>query len=425
MPPVDNDTGTEQPADDIRSALAAALAEHDEPAAAPEKVAKAPGAADAATGDEAGADAPAPARRSPDGKFKKAGDTVAAEAEPEAAEAKTEGEGEAAPEKTDEEKAEAAKEASAKAETELTGKWSAKDKEAFKALPPEGKELILRRHKEMEGAFTKKTQEIAAFRKEYEPVSRLLEPWNDRMKQSGYTPQSLITAWANVEKRLMEGDGVGVVAGLIKGYKIDLGKVASALGIKPLAQAAQRSDTAQPEAISQDGAQPIQLPPEITDQLRSLQERIDAQDRERADAARRARMGAEQNVMSEIEKFKGAQDDKGNLLHPHFDELEEKMTSLAQAAIAARKPVPSLKELYEDAVWANPSTREAKLAADRKAQQDKAATEARAKAAAAKKAASSVTGAPGSGQAPAARGKAEQTLREQLLEAAAENESAL
>ena len=61
MPPVDNDTGTEQPADDIRSALAAALAEHDEPAAAPEKVAKAPGAAEGATGDESTADAQAPA----------------------------------------------------------------------------------------------------------------------------------------------------------------------------------------------------------------------------------------------------------------------------------------------------------------------------------------------------------------------------
>jgi hypothetical protein len=80
----------------------------------------------------------------------------------------------------------------------------------------------------------------------------------------------------------------------------------------------------------------------------------------------------------------------------------------------ARKPVPPLKELYETAVWANPSTREATLAARERAQQAKAADEARAKAAQARKAGSSVTGAPGSGQAPTGRSRTDLSLREQL-----------
>ena len=311
------------------------------------------------------------------------------------------------------------------AATEPPANWPAKDKEAFKKLAPEGQEFILRRHREMEAGFTKKTQEIAAFRKEFEPVQKLLDPWKDRMQAKGYTPSSLITAWANVEKRLMDGDGVGVVASLIKGYGLDMGKIAHALGLRPSARP-QAQDGEQPPAVQTGDAAQVTLPPEITQTLQSLQQRLDAQDREKADSGRRAEMDAVQKAEADLEQFKSAQDDKGKLLHPHFDELESDMLLLAQAAIAARKPVPPLTELYEKAVWANPSTRKAMQAAETKAQQAKAAEEARAKTAAAKRAASSVTGAPGSGQANGStRPRGEQTLREQLLEAAAERESAL
>lgn len=418
MTPIDDASGTatEQPADDIRSVLNSAVAEHDAGAEAPVKPeGKSSVAPEGEVSDGA-------RKRGADGKFLKAADDAGPVETDKTGDvtAKPEGESDSlAPEKTEAEKAEALKSEDIKAELALTGKWSAKDKETFKALPPEGRDLLLRRHKEMEGLVTKKTQEIAAFRKEYEPVHKLLEPWGERMKASGYTPSSLITSWANVERRLMDGDGVGVVAGLIKGYKIDMGKVAQALGLRPQ-RAAAGADGEQPPAAHQDGAALAQLPPEITDQLRTLQDRLDAQDREKAETTRRTQMGAEQRVMSDIENFKSAQDDKGQLLHPHFDELEDDMTSLAQAAMAARKPVPSLQELYDKAVWANPSTREARLAADQKAQRDKVAQEARAKAERAKRAGSSVTGAPGSGQAPSAKVRPEQSLREQLEAAAAD-----
>lgn len=418
----DDKTADAPPSDDLKSVLAAAVAEHEAPA--PDKPAKTPAkpaAADGGADDAAPKPAPKPLKAKP-ASAKDAGDADP-EAEPDAA-AKPGDQDPDKPDadadKTDDEKAEATAKAEAdKAEAALTAKWSAKDKETLKALPPEGRDLILRRHKEMEVAFVKKTQEIATFRKDYEPVSKLLEPWTDRMKTAGYTPSSLITAWANVERRLMEGDGVGVVAGLIKGYKLDMGKVAQALGLRPLAQAGAVKDGEQPAAV--EGQPHAQLPPEITQTLQSLQQRLDAQDRERADAQRRTVAAAEQGVITQIDKFKSAQDDKGQLLHPHFDEIEADMTSLAQAAIAARKPVPSLQELYENAVWANPSTRAAKLAADKKAQQQKAADEARTKAEKARKAGSSVTGAPGSGQAPAGgKSRADLSLREQLETAAAE-----
>lgn len=419
-----NDDGTAQdvqPADDIRSTLAAALAEQETDVTdTPAKPAKAAATDDGAADAGDGAEKPAP-KRGEGGKFvktdAKADDDTAAK--PDEAAEKPEGE------KPEVDPADKEQTEAAKAEAEITGKWSAKDKELLKALPQEGRDLILRRHKEMEGAFTRKTQAVEHLRKEYEPVSKLLEPWQDQMKQSGYTPQSLITAWANVEKKLMDPrERVGVVAGLIKGYQVNMGDVAKALGLKPQ-ERQQTGDGAQqlPAAEQQTGQ--AQLPPEIVNQLTTLQQRLDAQDREKADAQRRTANEATTRVMTEIENFKSAQDDKGNMLHPHFEDVESDMTDLASAAIAAKRPVPSLQELYEKAVFANPSTREQAIAAKLKAQQDASAKEARDKAVRAKRASSSVSGAPGTGQAPSGQRKGEQSLREQLLEAASERESAI
>jgi hypothetical protein len=295
--------------------------------------------------------------------------------------------------------------------TEPPANWAAKDKETFKGLPAEAQKFLLDRHKSMEAAFTKKTQEIAEFRREFDPVNKIFEPYRDRMKAAGYTPIKLIQNWFNVEKRLMEGEGVDVVAGLVRGYQVNLGDVARALGLTP--RQTNGNGAAQP---GQPDHQPVHISPEhpIMRELSAIQARLAADDNMRVNEARRLQTTAETRVMSEIDQFKSALDDKGSPLHPHFDELEEAMTHLAQSAVMARKPVPQLKELYETAVWANPSTREATLAARERAQQAKAADEARAKAAQARKAGSSVTGAPGSGQAPTGRSRTDLSLREQL-----------
>lgn len=405
----------EQPADDIASAIAAAIGSHDTPdpdKKAPDKVKPAEGEAALAT-------------RAKDGKFAKTEKPEGEQPEPKEPD-KPEGEAKTE-EKPDGEKTESKDkevEPEKTAEAEITGKWSAADKEILKALPPEGRELILRRHKEMEGAYTKKTEAIAGFRKEYEPVDKIFEPYREKMKQAGWTPRTLIEGWASAEKRLMDGDGVAVIASLINGYKIDLGKVAQALGIRPRQQAPAPRQGEEPPP--QPDGQATQLPPELLQQLQQLttnQQKIDQrladEDRRRADEVRRAQTSAEQRVSTEIDQFKSAQDDKGNLLHPHFEELETQMSLLAKAAIDGRQPVPPLKELYETAVWANPSTRAAAIAARDKAQREKADAEARAKAERAKKAGSSVTGAPGSSQAPSGKRPAERSLLEEL-EAAAE-----
>jgi hypothetical protein len=258
--------------------------------------------------------------------------------------------------------------------SEIPTNWSAKDKAAFGKLAPEAREFVLRHHKE-----------TAEFRREYDPVNKLFEPYRERMKAGGWSPHKLIEAWSNVEKRLMEGDAVNVIAGLATAYKVNLGDVAKTLGLRPRqpqtnGQTEPNGQSPQPQP---EGMLEHQLPPQVARQLQAIQDRFAAEDRARADAVRRQMTATEHRVMNEIDQFKSAREGKGNSLHPHFDEVEEAMVLLAQSANAAKKPM-ALKDLYETAVWANPKLREETLAAR---ERDKAVR--------ARRAGSSVTGGPG------------------------------
>jgi hypothetical protein len=380
--------GESQP-DDLRSALAAALAEHDTPSEpAPKIEAKAAPEVPAETeqGEAAAEVEDKEQTRGADGKF----------VGKDAAESAEEPEAQAEPEKKPE-------------GLEAPTNWAAKDKELFKAQSPEAQRFLLDRVKSMEGDYTKKTEAIAALKREYEPIDKLFEPYRDAMKQRGFTPRSLIEAWANVERKLAENP-VEVIKGLVAGYRVNPAQLANVLGISPAA-----------EGEAPTVAPTVQLPPELIAELNSLRQTVTGLTQTQQQAQQAARNASEARVQSDIEAFKSAKDDKGNLVHPHFDEIEQDMTALALVARQMGQPVPSLKDLYERAANANPSTREKLRTAERQQAEEQRKVEARAKAAAAKKAASSVTGAPGPGQAPDIRMRAEKTLREQLEDAAADS----
>lgn len=389
-----SETVTEQPAeapDDIRSAVAAAFDAAEAPAAEsaeqPERTER--------PRDEAGRFTKAQEGEQPPEKPAEQPAAPAAPAEPEKA-----------PEhpKT----------------TEPPANWAAADKETFKGLPPNAQEFLLRRHAAMEADYTKKTQEIAAFRRDYEPISQMLSPYREAMGAKGFTPATLIQSWMNVEKQLLEGRGADIIRGLVDGYQIDRAAVARALGLV-------RSDAPQqPDAPKPEGAQP-QLPPEVVQRLTGVERYIQQQQIDQQARAAAEQRVAEQRVMSEIEQFASEKDASGALLHPHFQAVESDMTRLA-IAVRASGGTPKLSELYEQAVWANPSTRDALLASQRAADEAQRAkaeetrrAEARAKAEQAKRAASSVTGAPSQGT-PGRREP--QSLREELSAAFDEREAA-
>lgn len=402
-------TATEQPANDsIRDAVTAALTEHgtpgDEPKAAPLAKVIAETAPEPQTETEVDPTAKPERARGPNGRFLKADGTEEAETKTEPAAAKNEGETETAvttePPKT----------------AGLPPNWSAADRTAFAALPPDGQKILKSMIDRQEADYTKKTQAVAALKSEYEPVDKMFAPYKAQMQEKGFTPKSVIEAWANVEKRLVDGDGHNVIAGLVKSYRIPIEKIADALGVRARAPKQQPDGQSPEQPQGQNG---IQLPPELLQELRELRQRQDAFDRERQDGVRRSQLEREQSAETKLQTFKGAVDEKGNLLHPHYDEVEDDMLLLAQGYSARKQPIPDVDRLYEDAVWRNPTTREKLRTAEMQSAEAKRVVEQRVKSAAARTAGSSITGSPGNGQMPADKSSA-RSLREELEAASAE-----
>jgi hypothetical protein len=318
------------------------------------------------------------------------------------------------------------KAASEGAAKEPPARWSASAKAMFKLQPPEVQTFLLDRVAEVEGDYTKKTQAIADLKKEYEPVQQLFAPYLDVLKQKGLTPQTVIRRWADVETALASGKGVDIIDGLVKGYGIDKAQLAQRLGFTSTPPAAGSSDQQTqgdkaPAAGSDDPTAQLlaRLEQSLLQKIQPALAEVEQFKTSQMTAAQQAQKAREDAVEADISNFKSATDQGGNLLHPYYDEVEPAMIALAQSYMASKQPIPKLDALYDQAVWANPSTRQALLATQRAAQEAKAAEEARAKAASARRAASSVTGAPGSGQATRPV-RNDLDLRGQLEEAFAE-----
>src|SRR6185437_8286859 len=195
--------------------------------------------------------------------------------------------------------------------------WSQADKDKFKTQPPEVQSFILDRFKAMEGDYTKKTQAIAELKKEYGPVDEMFAPHKEVLRQKGFTPKTLIEAWANVEQKLAGGpdSAVDVIRGLVSGYNIPPEKIAAALGIAR--QAVQNNVQQQPTAV-QNG-QVVPLPPEVQktiDDLRNkvgtFEQKFGTIEQREAQAAAAAKLADEQRAEGIVTEFKEAKDAKGN-----------------------------------------------------------------------------------------------------------------
>jgi hypothetical protein len=421
---VDYTNGADESGDDLRATLAAAYAEAEKTVETPAvetpkpETAAETGAATETTADvkpetepKTGTDG---RQRSPDGKFLPKTETDA-EAKPESAEtpAKTKTEADETP------KVEAEK--NADGTLKPLQQWSKQHKEIFAQATPQVQQFMLDRERQIDSMLSKKLGEGAEFRKRYEPIEALFKPYEATMREKGLTPVSLMEAWANVEKRLAQGDGIGVIQGLISGYGIDKARLAQALGLQTATPRQDVTIDEQGNPIIPDPAarQPgqMQLPPELVSEIRELRARQDAIDNAARAAASANQNSGMQRVVNQINEFKGETDGKGNLLHPHFEEVENHMTLLAQSAVASKQAIPPLKDLYEQAVWANASTRAKLLNSQRLAEETKRTEEAKTKAKAARASGSSVTGTPGAGQSSQGKAPVERSLSAEIEEA--------
>ncbi len=304
---------------------------------------------------------------------------------------------------------------------EVPAHWSQADKELIAALPKEHQGKVVERYKAIEAGYAPKLQRAAQIEQEYRGAMEIFEPHMRGLRQAGKTPSDIIRGWHSIERDLTQGReyaarggvndmGAQHVARMIAAYNIDPARVAALL----------RGE--QPEGNMGAAAQPpTAIPQQFLQAFNSLEQRVnqrEAEEQARMAAERAAKEGA---VTSQMETFISEKDETGQLKHPFFSELERDMTMLAQTMLS-QGIQPTIADLYERAVYANPTTRSKLLAANQAQEQRKAAAERKAKAEAATRAASSVNGSPGTGGSPAER-RGPRSLREQIAEAAAELEA--
>lgn len=246
------------------------------------------------------------------------------------------------------------------AEMEAPQHWSDSDKTLFAGQPREVQQFMLDRHKAMEGDYTRKSMEVADFRRTWEPVQDIFAPYEQELRASGTSPGQLVNQWAGTYLAL-QNDPAGTLRALANQYGVDL--------------------------AADDEGYTDPVVGNLQQQLHQLQNSM-AQREQMEYASKQAA------IESTIHDFKEMKTEAGELAHPYFDDVMEDMLALASAERAAGRN-PEIHTLYEIAVWMNPSLRERQVEAQLKAAEEKRKNEARQKAEAARRAGTHVTGSPG------------------------------
>lgn len=210
---------------------------------------------------------------------------------------------------------------------EPPARWTEADKAAFAALPREAQALLSERNKAMEADYTRKTQEIAEFRRHAEPLLNAVQPYGEYLntigQQMGRQPAELIQNLLNVEYRLRTGSPQEKAQALAK--------IAADYGIAP--QPMGTADGQQPMATQPDPYvnHLYQQMPAIGQELNQLKQTVQQYEAERLNL--------------QIEAFQNAKDANGQLLHPYFEDVRSHMAALIAAGSAA-----TIEEAYALAV---------------------------------------------------------------------------
>ena len=105
--------------------------------------------------------------------------------------------------------------------------WSQEDKDRFNALNDlgdEGKQaqdFLLGRHKAMEADYTRKTQEIADFKKTWQPLEEAIEPYAQGLTEAGVTPTQYFYNLGKADEFLKNNPTEGI-KWVAEQYGIDL-----------------------------------------------------------------------------------------------------------------------------------------------------------------------------------------------------------
>lgn len=243
--------------------------------------------------------------------------------------------------------------------------WSAAAKAQWASIPPA-----------VQAAVAKREQEVSQGFSQYEGLGRALAPMQQTLQMRGVQPAAYVNQMVQLDMALSNP-----------------ATRAQAFDYLARSYGYQFPNSAQPQQGASNPAAPLSQDPNIA----ALQQQIallsqgfqGINARQQADA-QAAQAEVQQSVNADIQKFR---DDPAN---EFFDLVQPQMSAIFEQAALRNQPTPTLKEVYEQAIWSHPQTRPVLLAREQQKQVDtQAKAAAKAAAEARKSAAPNVRGSAG------------------------------
>lgn len=241
--------------------------------------------------------------------------------------------------------------------------WPEADKQAFAKLTRDGQEIALKLAKNLEGGFTRKSQDLSDRAKFADSVRGLFDDATKAQLQGAGVDEVGYIRYLHSLQQQATKDPVGY----IKWAMQNLGVRPEHLGISQ----ATSDPKAQPQqGAGQDPLSDLLVDPKVTQleaQLSKLQGIIENEQRAKAQAEHAQRTNSVNAINTQIRAFREALDDSGQLQYPHFDAVKAHMGALMDTDpdLAKMQDGPDkLKSAYEMAVWARPDLRQAFIEAE-------------------------------------------------------------
>jgi hypothetical protein len=235
--------------------------------------------------------------------------------------------------------------------------WPEADKQAFAKMTREGQEIALKLAKNLEGGFTRKSQELSDKAKFADSVRGLFDDTTRQQLQVSGTDEVGYIRYLDSLQKFATQKPVEYVKWAMQNLRV----TPEQLGIS---QAPPPTPPKDPAAAQDDEIARLLQDPKVAQleaQVQNLLGIVTKEQQAKEQAANAQRANAINTLNTHIRGFREALDDSGQLQYPHFDTVKAHMGALMDTDpdLAKMPDGPDkLKAAYDMAVWARPDLRQ-------------------------------------------------------------------
>ena len=182
--------------------------------------------------------------------------------------------------------------------------WPAEQREAFEQLPEDQREFMINRERERDAAFTRKTTELSEQRKQLEGLDGVLAPYKQQMQAHGISEAEDVSRLMSYDNALRQNPQAAIQQ-LAQHYGVQL----------PSGDSGADYVDEQPTDLHTQ---------QLQQQLAQTQQQVNM-------LAQSQHQERYRSLEDQVGSFANAKDADGNLKHPHFEQVRERMSRLVTA----------------------------------------------------------------------------------------------